>query len=91
MMRGTAVVASASGGLLEIVRDGESGVLVPPCDPEALAKALLLLLQDRQLAERMGRAGREVALTLTQFGVAGSAHRFVQSYRALCEHEKAPG
>jgi glycosyltransferase involved in cell wall biosynthesis len=89
MMRGTAVVASASGGLLEIVRHGESGLLVPPSDPAALAEALSLLLQDRSLAERMGRSGREVALT--QFSLASSADRFVQLYRALCQHEKVRG
>jgi glycosyltransferase involved in cell wall biosynthesis len=89
MMRGTAVVASASGGLLEIVRHGESGLLVPPSDPATLAEALLLLLQDRSLAERMGRAGREVALT--QFSLASCADRFVQSYRALCQHEQVRG
>jgi glycosyltransferase involved in cell wall biosynthesis len=89
MMRGTAVVASASGGLLEIVRHGESGLLVPPSDPAALAEALSLLLQDRRLAERMGRTGREVALT--QFSLAGSADRFVQLYRTLCQHEKVRG
>lgn len=62
MMRGTAVVASGSGGLAEIVRDGETGVLVPPDNVDALASALLRLLGDRDLAERMGMTGREVAL-----------------------------
>ena len=62
MMRGTAVVASSSGGLAEIVRDGETGFLVPPGDSDAFAHALLKTLGDRELAERMGKAGREVAL-----------------------------
>ncbi len=63
MMRGTAVVASNSGGLAEIVRDHQTGLLVPPGDEVALAQALVLLLGNRTLAEQMGRTGREVALT----------------------------
>jgi glycosyltransferase involved in cell wall biosynthesis len=63
LMRGTAVVASDRGGLSEIVQDGQTGFLVPPDDELALAEALLRLLRDRSLAEDMGRAGREVALS----------------------------
>jgi glycosyltransferase involved in cell wall biosynthesis len=62
MMRGTAVVASASDGLTEIVSDGQTGFLVPPGDAGALAAALVRLLSNRELAERLGEAGREVAL-----------------------------
>jgi glycosyltransferase involved in cell wall biosynthesis len=61
MARGTAVVASRTGGIPEIVRDGETGLLVPPEDEDALAGALLAVLGDRALAERLGRAGRRVA------------------------------
>ena len=53
-MRGTAVVASAIGGPAEIVRDGDTGLLVPPGDVEALAAALERLACDRELAESMG-------------------------------------
>ncbi len=64
MMRGTAVVASASGGLTEIVGlDRKRGLLVPPGDTEALYETLLLLLSSRELAEKLGRAGREFAVT----------------------------
>jgi len=63
MMRGTAVVASASDGLMEVVRDGQTGFLVPPGDASTLAEALVRLLSNRELAERLGEAGREVALT----------------------------
>jgi glycosyltransferase involved in cell wall biosynthesis len=62
MMRGTAVVATSAGGLAEIVRDGETGMLVPRGDVAALAEALSSLLSDRDLAERLGRQGRELAL-----------------------------
>jgi glycosyltransferase involved in cell wall biosynthesis len=62
MMRGTAVIASNIGGLAEMVLHGETGLLVPPNDVEALAKALKQILQNRDLAEQMGKAGRKYAL-----------------------------
>jgi glycosyltransferase involved in cell wall biosynthesis len=53
------VVASAVGGILEVVKDGETGVLVPPARPDALAEALRRVLDDPALARAMGRAGRK--------------------------------
>jgi glycosyltransferase involved in cell wall biosynthesis len=53
------VVASAVGGLLDLVVDGETGILVPPGDVAALRRALRELLADRELRRRMGEAGRE--------------------------------
>jgi glycosyltransferase involved in cell wall biosynthesis len=52
------VVASAVGGLLDLVVDGETGVLVPPRDVPALRDALELLLGDAELRKRLGDAGR---------------------------------
>ena len=52
------VVASALPAVAEVMRDGETGVLVPARDPEALAGALVGLLEDPVLRERMGEAGR---------------------------------
>lgn len=57
MAAGLPVVASAVGGLAESVLPEETGLLVPPDDPEALARALERLLADAGLRERMGRAG----------------------------------
>jgi glycosyltransferase involved in cell wall biosynthesis len=53
------VVSSRFSGIPEAVEDGCTGLLVPPRDTEALAGALIRLLDDRDLRERMGRAGRE--------------------------------
>jgi len=78
MMRGTAVVASACGGLSEIVEHGRTGLLVPPENPDALATALLRLLSDRALTEELGRAGRERALR--EFSADGFVDRFVEIY-----------
>ncbi|MDH7602909.1 MAG: glycosyltransferase family 4 protein [Armatimonadota bacterium] len=52
------VAASATGGLPEIVLQGETGILVAPEDPKALAQALLELAQDAELRSRLGRNGR---------------------------------
>jgi glycosyltransferase involved in cell wall biosynthesis len=62
MAVGRPVVASAIGGLIEIVRDGETGFLVPVDDPIALADALETILGDRVLAARFGSAGRARAV-----------------------------
>src|SRR5262245_25614198 len=51
------VVATAVGGVPEIVRDGETGVLVPVSDPQALGDALRALLDDPARAARLGAAG----------------------------------
>jgi glycosyltransferase involved in cell wall biosynthesis len=56
------VVASRIGGIPEVVVDGETGLLVPPDDPPALAGALLTLLRDPALRRRLGAAARERAL-----------------------------
>ncbi len=78
MMRGTAVVASGSGGLSEIVRDQVTGLLVPPGDVGMLADGLERLLSDRGLAERLGRAGREVALR--ELSAATFVEKWVELY-----------
>ena len=59
MAHGRPVVASAVGGLLDLVVDGETGLLVPPRDPPALRRALERLLGDADLRRRLGAAARE--------------------------------
>lgn len=58
MAQAVPVVATAAGGVPEIVRDGRDGLLVPPGDPEALARALGRLLSDEALRDRLAAAGR---------------------------------
>jgi len=58
MACGTPVVASAVGGILEVVEDGRTGLLVPPGNADELATALRRVLDDRDLAARFGEAGR---------------------------------
>lgn len=62
MLKGTPVVASAVGGLVDQVIDGETGLLVPdPTDLEAFGAAICRLLDDRGLRARLGRGARERA------------------------------
>ncbi|MBI4789698.1 MAG: glycosyltransferase [Chloroflexi bacterium] len=61
MACGTPVVASAVGGLSFVVRDGETGFLVPENDPQALANCLGKLLGDSGLRKRLGECGAQVA------------------------------
>lgn len=62
MERGRAVIASAVGGLPELVADGETGLLVPPGDAGALAEAIATLAGDPDRVAAMGAAGRARAL-----------------------------
>ena len=57
--RGRGVVASGVGGIPDLVRDGVEGLLVDPRDTEGIARALLRVLDDRDLAERLGAAAAE--------------------------------
>ena len=52
-------VATAVGGIPEIVKDGETGMLVPPRDPERMAGAVIGLLKDKEKRFAMGRAAKE--------------------------------
>ena len=63
MSCGLPVVACSGSGVAEVVRDGETGFLVPPGDPLALASVLRNLLRDAAYRERVGEAAREYAVT----------------------------
>ena len=63
MAHGRPVVATRVGGLLDLVVDGETGIVVPPRDPAALRAALERLLADPDLRRKLGSAGRERART----------------------------
>jgi glycosyltransferase involved in cell wall biosynthesis len=53
------VVATAVGGIPEAVRDGRTGILVPPSDAAAVADAVISLLADNKKRAEMGAAGKE--------------------------------
>jgi len=60
---GLPVIAGQSGGLAEAVHDGETGLVVNPDDPAAVAAALKRLLGDQLFARRLGQAGRKAIET----------------------------
>jgi phosphatidyl-myo-inositol dimannoside synthase len=60
---GVPVIAGQSGGLAEAVHDGETGLVVNPDEPEAVAAALKRLFDDQLLARRLGQAGRKAIET----------------------------
>ena len=62
---GLPVVATGVGGIPEVVKDGETGYLVPPRQPERLAEAVIKLALDPGLRGEMGRAGRKRAELFT--------------------------
>ena len=62
MLHSLPVIASRVGGLQDIVLDGETGFLVPPLDPGAIASKIQLLIDNPQLSESMGAKGRTRAL-----------------------------
>ncbi|MCS7177932.1 MAG: glycosyltransferase [Anaerolineae bacterium] len=59
MAVGKPVVATKVGGVELVIRDGENGLLCPPGDPYALSAAVVLLLKDKVLRSRLGRAARQ--------------------------------
>ncbi len=81
MACGSAVVASAVGGIPEIITDGVDGVLVPPEAPEALAAAILRLLADPALRHRLGARARTTIGA--RFNREAICAQTVQAYRSL--------
>lgn len=57
---GKRVVASSIGGIPELIKDGVTGLLVPPADPRAITQACLRLLRDKSLSSCLGQAGRKL-------------------------------
>ena len=81
MACGTAVVGSRTGGIPEVVANGETGLLVPAGEPEPLAAALNTLLSDPDRAAAMGQAGRKRAVS--EFGWPAIAAQTADLYAEL--------
>jgi len=80
---GAPVVAFESGGLTDTITHGETGLLVPPGDLDALASALDRLFDDPELRLALGRAGRMSALG--DFAPESAARRYATLYRSIVE------
>lgn len=70
-----AVVASGLEAVLDIVRDRENALVVPPADPEALAGALNRLIEQPRLARKLGQAGREYVLQRFDWPIVADRYR----------------
>jgi glycosyltransferase involved in cell wall biosynthesis len=80
-LAGVPVAATAAGGLPEAVLDGQTGLLAPVGDAPALAAALLRLLEEPALAQRLAQAARRRAEQ--EFSVTNMARRYVDIYQSL--------
>ena len=81
MACGKPIVASAVGGIPEVVVDGETGFLVPPRDTAAMASAIVRLLEDPALRQRMGAAG--LARVRQHFVAEVMVRKTLEAYQQL--------
>ena len=81
MACGAPVVGSANPPVTEVIRHGENGLLVPFAEPEALADAVLTLLNDPPLRSRLGQAGRE--LVAARYPIARATDGYEQLIMSL--------
>lgn len=84
MAAGLPVIATRVGGVPDVVIDGETGLLVPAADPQALASAIINVLADREKAKQMGQAGRR--RVDPEFSVETMVERIDMLYRKLIGH-----
>src|SRR5260370_13810237 len=82
MVVGKPVIATRSGGLSDIVVDGETGFLVPPGDHQALREATRCLLDDPAQRERMGKMAKQ---RVVEFQAKSVVSRIEQVYQELLE------
>lgn len=88
MASGLPMAVTDVGGNAEAVLHGQTGLVTPPRDPEALAGSLLRLASDGALAERMGQAGRRRAAK--HFSIDSCLDAYEATYRALMAGEGLP-
>ena len=84
MACGKPVVATSTGGIPEVVVDGETGFLVPPRDHEAMAEAIVRLLKDTALRERMGAAA--IRRVREKFSADRMVQQTLRVYRRVARH-----
>lgn len=80
MATGLPIVATGTDGSAEAVQDGVTGFVTPPGDPDALAAALLKLIEQPALARRMGEAGRA---RVQEYGAVRMVEQIAKLYRDL--------
>ncbi len=80
------VVATNVGGIPELIKHNKTGLLIPPADSKALAKAILELLEDREKAKRLGKNGRR--LIEEKFSQETMIDKIENLYRELLKKRK---
>lgn len=88
MATGQPVVATYHGGIPEAITDGESGLLVPENDAEALGAAALRLLEDAELRQRIALGAREAVVR--DFSRTGQDRLLIDFYKSLMHPEDTP-
>ena len=78
------VIATNTGGSPEVIINGKTGLLVPPRDSYALSSAIIRLLTDKELAKRMGAAGRKRAMNF--FSVESTIFSVQEMYSKILEN-----
>jgi len=81
-------IGCRAGGPEDIIEDGETGLLVPPQDPQALADAMKALVTAPEKRREMGRAGRRRLLDL--YSHTAMAGEFVTVYRQMLSDSAKP-
>jgi glycosyltransferase involved in cell wall biosynthesis len=82
MAAGLPVVASRVGGIPDLIKDGQNGILVPPADAIALGNGIAALLEDKAKRKRMGQAGTKMC---RQYSTEAMVERIDGLYRELLE------
>lgn len=78
---GIPVVATRTGSIKEVIKDGETGILVPPHDAAALASALMKILSNKEIGEKMGIRGREHIIShFSHREIAGKISGFLAGF-----------
>jgi hypothetical protein len=80
------VVATQAGGIPELVIHEQTGLLVPPKNPQSLAEAILRVYEDRKLARQMAENGYK--MVHDKFSASGMAEKIIREYERLAEKKR---
>ena len=88
MALGKPIVASSVGGIINLVKNGENGILVPPGDSDALGDAILQLIKNKKLAETLGKNGK--AKVYPEFDASVMVKQIEDLYESLLVSNCSP-
>ena len=86
MAAGLPIVASRVGGIPDLVKDGQNGLLVPAADAPALAKAISDLLADKEKRNRMGKAGKKICRAYSAEAMVEKIDNLYAELLEKCSH-----